>query len=303
VRHALGIGASLLTALCGCFFSAAPGRVEHAEASTAFIHDADAIYVASPGGLLSVDLDGNHRRPLFPQGLTVVDVSDDGARFVLRDAVGQLVLGDAAGQLRAVPLQGLLGDAALSPDGTQLAVLLLGQVKLERDERASDDALALVDTDTLAVKALPPERFGAVHTVAYSRDGHALWIQFADRGEVVRLPEGDRSIEENPLGPLRVRPLQRARHTCNGTQLLVGDEGIDLIGPDKVTRKLVHIAGRRRTLADTLPAIDTLFFSSSCGAVAFIFEGAVYATDVQSGRTGRLADGEDAFPAPVAATR
>lgn len=305
MRHALGIGGPLLLLLAGCLLSGclmteAPGHVENALPNTGFVHDADAVYVASPQGLLTVDLDGSHRRPLFPSGLTLVDLSDDGAHFVLRDPEGRLVLGDAQGQLRAVPLPGLLGDAALSPDGRQLAVLQLGPVKLERDERASDDTLALVDVQSLAVRTLPAERLGAVHTVAFAQDGQSLWLQFADRGEVVRLPQGDRSIEENPLGPLRVRPTQRARHACRGLRLLVSDEGIDLQGPERSSRRLVQIRGRRRKLSDTLPAIDTLFFSASCTAVAFVFEGAVYATDVQSGRTGRLADGEDAFPAPVA---
>lgn len=289
--------------LCGCALRASPGHLEKLEPDPSFVKAAGTLWIQGPAGVSALRLDGSGRTPLFPAGLSVVDVADDGARALLRDAAGALLVSDANG-LRALPEGTQAGAAALAPDGRTAAVFHRPRPGDRPDVWVEDDAVDLVNLETLAVHALPAEHLGPVSGAAFAADGHALWVQLQGRGEVISLGAEDRHFDENPPFPVRVPVPQRTRPLCpeNGARLEASDLGIDLVRPGQPAQHLVTLAGKRRGLSDTLPAFDDAFFSPDCRAAVFVIDGLVGVVDLASGRAARLADGYSAFFAPEQAS-
>jgi len=297
-------------ALSGC--AGNPGRLANAVAPIhAFVHAHDPIYVATGGGLVRVDLDGRHRRRLASARYHLLSISDDGAVIAFGDDDTNLYVMHASDRkiVRVHALDGRAGAVALSPDGRVLAAARHVDFALPESEWEAneDDAVYLVDTTSLNVRRLAPEKKQLVTSLFFSKNGRFLWLGLMDFShERIDLSTGRRrATGRTPPAPLSV-PGDRAPVLCvrSGAKLrprgFGGDHGLDLVARDGSVRRLVVVKDRRRGFHDYLPTIRAPFFSRSCRYVVFVFRGKVWVTEVATGKTGVLSSGGAPFTLPAA---
>lgn len=305
---AAAIAAAL--ALSGC--AGNPGRIANVVAPIrTFVHAHDPIYVATDAGLVRVDLDGHSRRRLAPGRYRLLSISDDGSVVALGDDDTNLYVLHAKDRkiVRVHALDGRAGAVALSPDGRLVAAARHADLSLPQSEWEAneDDALYLVDTTSMKLRRLPPEKKKLVTSLFFSKDGRFLWLSLFDLShERVDVATGRRTPTGNtPPAPLSV-PGDRAPVLCVATGAKLrprgfgGDHGLDLVARDGTVRRLVVVRGRRRGFHDYMPTIGTPFFSRSCRYVVFTFRGRVWVTAVATGKTGVLSRGGAPFTLPAA---
>jgi hypothetical protein len=191
----------------------------------------------------------------------------------------------------------------LSPDGSLFAVTLHPDFSLPTSEQVHDSAVLVFDSATLDLVAdFPGSQTQGPVDVFWSQDGDELLVRLLFEGEWERIsfPAGERTVDEGLISPIaeaRRSPLRELR-VCQATGAMletVGQEGIDLLQPDKMPRRIVRVTDFPPGPFD---AIEEMSFTRSCEHVFFVFDDRVWVVELSSGRIGMVADGYRAFEAP-----
>jgi hypothetical protein len=315
MRRAIAAGrwilaGAALAGLAGC--AGSPGYIQGAATSAAFVREEEQIYVVTAAGLVRMRLDGGARRSLFPPRYHVLDLSADGAVFVLGDSETNLYLGGAeTGSVARIPeLDRRAGEIAVSPDSGIVAATRHADFSLPQAmwSQTEDDRVYVIRVADRTVRIVEPSKSLPVSHLAFSEDGRALWIELEEpRGaSVQQIDLATLTRSEAAAWPKEglARRHHRAPPVCaaTGAELrpagLRGDEGIDLVAPRAPARRLATVVGRERGFHDYLPTVDNFFFSRTCNYAVFSFLDRVWAVDVRSGAVGPIAEGYLAFPDP-----
>jgi hypothetical protein len=288
-------------AACG----GSPGRITNAQrAPGEFVTERQAFLVGTPSGLTRVQLDGSGVETLVPPTYHLLAMSADASVMALGDRDTNLYVHDAATRrIRQVPqLDRRVGSAALSPDGTRVAVVRHADFSQPQAiwSQSEDDAIWLVDARSLAVEVLPKSRDELVTRLAWDRDGRSLLLGMFNSGSV-RLDLATRARTPLAKDLAEVAEPTGGSATCarTGARLELigfrGDQGIDLKEPGGA-RRLVTVVGRRRGFHDYQATIRNPIFSASCRYALFEFGTAVWVVEVEKGVVGKVIEGYEARP-------
>ena len=293
----------VLWLLCSC---GSPGELEGALGKPDFAAAGELIYVKTSRGLTRISLNGEGRAAIFAARYSVLDMSQDGAVFVLGDSETNLYLGDPkTGEVRQIKaLNRRTGDARLSPDGKTLAAVRHADFSLPQAEwsKTEDDALYLIDVASGAVEVIPPSSADWPTMLSWSADGESLWLRlFSNKAQRFELKSRTRAEAEFPSEGLWPSPL-RPPQTCDGMTLNTrgwrGDEGLVLERPGQEPTLLVKVTGRKRGFHDYQQTLTPHMFSTDCTAALFSFSQQLWIVELKSKKVAPLLEGGDPFPVP-----
>ncbi|HUS63656.1 MAG TPA: hypothetical protein VMZ28_03895 [Kofleriaceae bacterium] len=258
--------------------------------------------MVSPRGLFRVRADGTGTpATLIDHPVALLDVSADGRSYLFRSEDAELFLVGGEGKTVRGPLEVGVGveDAALSPDGTLLAVVPAA------DKRTEDDALVIVDARTLAVRVLPAAGSGSALHVVWAEAGDAVRVEFARRVDPLGLKPARTEavwvqIADGVRTPLEGPPARAAapRHrpiapVCGGRLAWAVSwdriEGIDRVDAEGRPRRLLVLDGTRGSQGE-------LFFAPGCSTVVFGLGGETWVVEVTGAGARALAAG---MPLPL----
>ncbi len=278
--------------------------VNHVQSPDA-IEDQTRIIVHTDRGYQQMRLDRSHRTYLTHGDAYPVAISADGKVLAISNADTDLFVRDLrkTGQAReVVSYRGRLGAAAVSHDGTLLAVTRHADYSKPQSTWAGeeDNSIDIISTESLEI----------ISTIEATESGWTysnLWFGPAgliytsgQPGEVIDPRNGVRkAADSDPPELLRMRNRPRQ---CGGAEVRLrgwrGDEGLEWSGSDGKTVHLVRVEGRERGFHDYLPTIDSYFFVPSCAYVVFRFYETIYVVDVETKQVARIMNGHAAFLGP-----
>lgn len=293
----------MLWLLCSCGSS---GELQNALARPDFVVEDELIYAKTSSGLTRINLRGEGRAAIFAARYSVLDMSQDGAVFVLGDSDTNLYLGNPkTGEVRQIKaLNQRTGQARLSPDGKTLAAVRHADFSLPQAEwsKTDDDTIYLIDVATGAVEVIPPSSADWPTALSWSADGEILWLQlFSNKAQRFELKSRTRTEAELPSDGLWPSPIQPPQ-SCDGMTLNTkgwrGDEGLVLERPGQEPTLLVKVTGRKRGFHDYQPTLTPHMFSKGCAAALFSFSQKLWIVDLESKKVAPLLEGGDPFPVP-----
>ncbi len=281
-------------AACG----GSPGRLANERRGvSSFVTERQTILAATGNGLVRIALDGSGKERVASGRYHHLSSTPDGRTLAVGDSDTNifLVVPQDSSPRRITQLDARAGAAALSPDGKRLAVARHADFTLPQAQwkTTEDDAIYLVDTDTLAIDVIPASREELVTGIRWATDG-ALILSMMDFG-TVRLDLATRQRTEVPReAPPEVAITNGGTRCSNGDMIELaghkGDDGIDVI-TSKGTTRVVRIEGRSRGFHDYQATIGDAVFSASCRYIVFEMQNAVWVADRESGTVGQLIDG------------
>ena len=264
---------------------------------SSFVKEHQLILVAGAGGITRIAIDGSAKDRVASGRYHHLSSTADGRTLAVGDSDTNifLVVPADSSPRRVSQLDGRAGAAALSPDGKRLAVARHADFTLPQAQWSTteDDAIYLVDTETMALDVIPATREELVTGIRWSADG-ALILSMMNFG-TVRLDLATRMRTEIPREvPPEVAVTSGGTRCTNGDMIALaghrGDDGIDVI-TSKGTTRVVKIEGRSRGFHDYQATISDAVFSASCRFIVFEMNNAVWVADRESGNVGHLIDG------------
>lgn len=302
----------VLAALGGCC-AGSPGVISGASADASFAPTTPELMMCcgpyGGDGLCRVALDGSSVTLLFDPSYYLIDMTDDGTRVLLGDQDTNLFVANSDGTdiRRIQTLDDRTGDAAFSPDGSQIAAVRHADFSLPQRKWVDDDAVFLIDVATLQYQVIPKSADELVTGLHWEASGQAVQLRlFSHRSHRVLLPGGQRTPLPAFATPLRAQPNWDRPTVCpaTGDQIVEkgwqGDEGLEITTSTGNTTDLVVITGRERGGHDHMPTIDNPYFTPSCDHVVFDFGESVWVVDRATGEVGPITQGRESFVWPVA---
>lgn len=289
---ALVIAVLAVWAACG----GSPGRIANPRRGvSSFVTERQLILATTPSGLARITLDGSGKERVASGRYRHLSSTPDGRTLVVGDSDTNifLVMPEDSSPRRISQLDGRVGAAALSPDGKRLAVARHADFSLPQSQWSTteDDAIYLVDTNTMAIDVIPASRQELVTSIRWSADGSALILSMMGF-TTLRLDLATRTRIEIPR-EVAYEVLDGATR-CDGDLIELaghrGDDGIDVITAKGRTR-VVKIEGRTRGFHDYHATIRNAALSASCRYIVFEMNNAVFVADRETGHVGHLIDG------------
>jgi hypothetical protein len=271
-----------------------------------FVEGEGTAYLSTPDGLERVSLDGRQRRVVFGGSWSVTDVSRDLKTFVLSNSNTDLYLGDAEkGQVRQVAaLRGRFSAGTLSPDGRTLAASRHSDFSLPQELWKDDDALYLIDVQTLAVRVLKASSGAWPTRLAWTRDGTAVlaFMAFGEATQRVTVADGTRraaTAEELESTGL----FESFKQTAPSCDARILDSHWATALQVETSGHIVTVAeekGRKRGFHDYQPDFFEPRFTPTCRYVAFAFQQETWLASASgSGELSRLSRGWVLFFGPA----
>ena len=285
MRWLLGV---LLVSGCNC--GGSPGTLVNAGSNVAFVEEQGVLIADAPEGIIATTLDGSAKRVLFAERRAIKDVSADFQVWVASDSDTNMFVGDlATGTWRRVPaLDGLLSEAAVSPDGRTIAASRHADFGVAKGP--DEDTIFLVDVASLSVDTVPKASERWPTTIRWAEDGSGLYLEWAhhEGAEWIELESKRRIAVPDPLPPLRAQHPTAGQcrktivHEKFATEVQVEDgDGERVV--------VVRIEGRTRGFHDYLSDFGRPVLTPDCGYVMFDWEGGVWLADATGrGRNGPL---------------
>jgi hypothetical protein len=306
ITVALPVG---LLVQCAC---ASSGQLVAARDDLGFVKAQESVFLDGPLGIERVSLDGRVRRMVFGASLHVEDVSADFSTFVLESSEAAVLLGDASGSVRDVPvLHHRLGAIAISPDGRTVVASRSADFSLPQSQWVDDDALYFIDVASLSVRTIPPSTTGdAPMNLAWSPDGGTVFaemkrlhdppaferVSVADGARQWEAADPHRDFRDSPhvfKSPRYTHPVCPGRIIAEGwaTELRVESAGATVV----VARE----TGRERGFHDYRPDFEPTGWTPGCAEIIFGFQGETWLASAKGTlELGRLGQGKPLFFAP-----
>jgi hypothetical protein len=288
---------SCVALVFGCSCGGSPGTLVNAGVDVAFVEEDGVLVATAPEGIVATTLDGKAKRVLFAERRSLEDVSADFGVWAASDSDTNLFVGElATATWRRVPeLDGILSEAAVSPDGRTIAASRHADFGVTNGPE--DDTIFLVDVASLRVDIVPKASERWPTTIRWAQDGSGLYLQWAhhDGAEWIDLATKRRVAPPDPLPALWASPStagdcsQKIVHDDFSTEIQV-DDGHG----QRVTA--VRIEGRKRGFHDYGSDFGQPVFTPGCGYVMFNWAGGVWLADAtKSGTNGPLVPSGDAL--------
>jgi dipeptidyl aminopeptidase/acylaminoacyl peptidase len=282
-----------MLAACG----GSPGRIANPRRGvSSFVKERQLILAETASGLTRIALDGSAKDRVASGRYHHLSSTADGRTLAIGDSATNIfvVVPEDSSPRRISQLDGRAGAAALSPDGKRLAVSRHADFTLPQSQwkTTEDDAIYLVDTQTMTLDVIPATRDESITGIRWSADGSALILSMMSFG-TVRLDLATRARTDVDRD-VEVAAMGAGTRCSNGDMIELaghrGDDGIDVL-TSKGTTRVVKIVGRKRGFHDYQATIGDAVFSASCRYIVFEMNNAVYVADRTSGNVGHLIDG------------
>lgn len=293
VPGALLLAASLILTACP---AGSPGEMTNTIADDlSFVTDDDLIYVHHRTGLDQIRVNGTDEAPIYGEGYSFQDVTDDATLWALGDSQTNLYLLNAPGtEPRRVPeLDGRTSAVAIHPEGTLVAATRHADFDLPQGQQVDDDAIYLIDPTTLDVSVLPATSNAWLFQLYWSHDGTTLYASGHEGNVRIDPTTNTREpIASIPAEGVRRPRINRDLCEATGERLVTDDEGIWRVFPSATRESLVTIEGRERGFHDYASTINGASYTRSCDYVVFVFQDTVWVAEVATGLVGRLREGQ-----------